>query len=358
MNAQEVTSGVRSFWHPPTWALMDMALAGILWLGLALPVLAVLVMFSSILGVRRFLLLRFPASPPWWATLCCGLLGVLLITLASLGTTSLLDNDTGLPAMADSLTQALIVLQGWVPQNLSSFIPGTSEDLFALAGQWVQKHAGVIPAMGAKLTKMAFHLVIGLLVGGMAAHAYMYRVPSGLELSPHSLTHRMRVHVNRFRIAFEQVVFAQIYIAGTNAIFTGIFLALVMPALGFPIPFVKTLTALTFLLGLIPILGNIISNTLICAVSMTVSPWAAAIALAFLVIIHKLEYFLNAWIMGSRIKVQAYELLAAMLVLEAIFGTWGLVLAPVLYAYLREELRVAEGLSAPIVASTPESTEE
>lgn len=253
--------------------------------------------------------------------------------------------------MADSLTQALVVLQQWLPENFSDFIPASSDALLAKAGEWIQQHAGVLPALGVKLTKMTFHLVIGLLVGGMAAHAYMHKAPSDPELSPATLSSRMLVHLDRFRLAFERVVFAQVYISATNALFTGVFLALVMPALGFAIPFVKTLTALTFLLGLIPILGNIASNTLITAVAMTVSPWAAFIALAFLVIIHKLEYFLNAWIMGSRIKVQSYEMLSAMIILEAIFGVWGLVLAPVLYAYMREELRIAEGRESPLSPS-------
>lgn len=255
----------------------------------------------------------------------------------------MLDSETGLPAMADSLTNGLVILQQWLPVYFSGFIPASSDALFEMAMSWLQKHAGVLPSLGVKLTKLTFHLVIGLLVGGMAAHAYMHRVPSGFEISSSSFSRQMLTHVNRFRLCFERVVFAQVYIAGTNAIFTGVFLALVMPQLGFEMPFVKTLTALTFVLGLIPILGNILSNILICGISLTISPWASLVALVFLITIHKLEYFLNAWIMGSRIKVQSYELLAAMLVLEAVFGTWGLVLAPVIYAYIREELRISEG---------------
>ena len=293
--------------------------------------------------------------------MCCTLLGALLVFLSSLGATSLLDSETGLPAMADSLTSGLVILQQWLPVYFSSFIPASSDALFEMAMSWLQKHAGVLPSLGVKLTKLSFHLVIGLLVGGMAAHAYMHRVPSGFEVSSSSFSRQMLTHVNRFRLCFERVVFAQVYIAGTNAIFTGIFLALVMPQFGFEIPFVKTLTALTFVLGLIPILGNILSNILICGISLTVSPWASLMALVFLITIHKLEYFLNAWIMGSRIKVQSYELLAAMLVLEAVFGTWGLVLAPVIYAYIREEIRVSEGFlpkASPQEISPSINTEE
>jgi len=55
--------------------------------------------------------------------------------------------------------------------------------------------------------------------------------------------------------------------------------------------------------------------------------------------VHKLEYFLNAHFVGSRIQVPTYALLASMLMLEAGFGTAGLVAAPVYCAWLTRELR-------------------
>jgi predicted PurR-regulated permease PerM len=56
------------------------------------------------------------------------------------------------------------------------------------------------------------------------------------------------------------------------------------------------------------------------------------------VVIHKLEYFLNATIVGSRIHARAWELLVAMLVMEAAFGLAGLIAAPIYYAYVKNEL--------------------
>jgi predicted PurR-regulated permease PerM len=60
-------------------------------------------------------------------------------------------------------------------------------------------------------------------------------------------------------------------------------------------------------------------------------------------VIHKLEYFLNARIVGAHIRASAWELLLAMLLMESAFGIVGLVAAPVYYAYLKDEL-VARGL--------------
>ena len=97
--------------------------------------------------------------------------------------------------------------------------------------------------------------------------------------------------------------------------------------------------AVTFIVGLLPVIGNLISNTLIVVVGLSQSLEAAAGCLVFLVVVHKLEYFVNARIVGSQIQARAWELLLAMLVMEAAFGITGVVAAPIYYAYLKDELK-------------------
>ena len=138
---------------------------------------------------------------------------------------------------------------------------------------------------------------------------------------------------------FRNIVFAQAKIAAVNAFFTWIYLGVVLPLVGVKLPFAGTLVIITFVAGLIPILGNILSNSAIVIVSLGYSFQMAMTSLLFLVSIHKLEYFLNAKIVGSQIKANAWELLTAMLVMEAAFGLPGLVAAPVYYAYLKSELK-------------------
>jgi predicted PurR-regulated permease PerM len=104
------------------------------------------------------------------------------------------------------------------------------------------------------------------------------------------------------------------------------------------LPLTKTLIAITFLAGLLPVIGNLISNTVIFVVALSNSTYVALVALIFLVVIHKLEYFLNARIVGTRIRASAWELLLAMIVLEVAFGIAGLIAAPVYYAYIKNEL--------------------
>ncbi|MCA3799596.1 MAG: hypothetical protein IOC32_02255, partial [Burkholderia sp.] len=50
------------------------------------------------------------------------------------------------------------------------------------------------------------------------------------------------------------------------------------------------------------------------------------------------EYFLNAKIIGGQIESRAWELLLAMLIMEAAFGLPGVIAAPIFYAYLKREL--------------------
>jgi predicted PurR-regulated permease PerM len=81
-----------------------------------------------------------------------------------------------------------------------------------------------------------------------------------------------------------------------------------------------------------------VSNAIIVVLSLSVSLSAAVASLIFLVVIHKLEDFLNAHIVGTQVHAHAWELLVAMLGMEAAFGLPGLVAAPIYYAYLKDEL--------------------
>ena len=60
--------------------------------------------------------------------------------------------------------------------------------------------------------------------------------------------------------------------------------------------------------------------------------------MVFLVVIRKLDYFVNARVMGTRIHARAWELLLAMLAMDAIFGIPGGVAAPIYYAHRKTEL--------------------
>jgi predicted PurR-regulated permease PerM len=135
------------------------------------------------------------------------------------------------------------------------------------------------------------------------------------------------------------VVFAQVWISLINTLATWVYLDLVLPGFGIDVPLVKSLILLTFFIGLLPIIGNLLSNSAIVIVCLSLGLPVAVASLVFLIVIHKLEYFLNARIVGSHINARAWELLIAMLFMEAAFGITGLIAAPIFYAYFKEELR-------------------
>jgi len=126
---------------------------------------------------------------------------------------------------------------------------------------------------------------------------------------------------------------AQVAISTINTILTAVFLH----AMGFP--FKNFLILTTFVCGLIPIIGNVISNIAIVSAGLTISVQLATFGLGYLVVIHKLEYILNSRIVGSSIDTPMWMTLLGLIVGEAMMGVPGVLLAPALLHYVRAELR-------------------
>jgi predicted PurR-regulated permease PerM len=141
---------------------------------------------------------------------------------------------------------------------------------------------------------------------------------------------------NRFSIFYESfatVMGAQIVISAINTTLTAIFL------FWNDFPYAKVLVGVTFLCGLLPIIGNIISNTLIVGVAFTISPKMALFALIFLVVLHKTEYFLNSKIIGDRIQNPMWLTLIGLVLGEKLMGIPGMILAPVILHYIKVEAK-------------------
>jgi predicted PurR-regulated permease PerM len=222
-----------------------------------------------------------------------------------------------------------------LPLWAQSYLPENTADVQNAAASWLREHASQLGSVGQGVGLFLFHLVIGLVAGGLIAvqGAVGYGEPGPLALA-------LKRRVELLSEAFYSIVFSQIRISALNTTLTAIYLAIVLPLFDVHLPLVKTMIAVTFVAGLLPVLGNLISNTVIVIVSLSDSPSVAVAALIYLVFIHKLEYFVNARIIGSRIQARAWELLIAMVSMEAAFGLAGLVAAPIYYAYLKDELKV------------------
>ena len=248
-----------------------------------------------------------------------------------------LSDDGSYPVLVKKMADLIELSRNQITEWIADYLPESAEALQQTLTAWMREHAGQAKHIGEQTGRTIAHLIIGMVIGAMAA---LYDTTRIHHFKP--LAAAMHKRVVNLHQAFRQIVFAQVQIAAINAIFTGVFLLLILPLAGIHLPFVKTMILVTFVAGLLPVIGNLISNTVIVVISLSHSLSTAGLALLFLVTIHKLEYFLNAKIVGTKINARAWELLSAMLVMEALFGIAGVIAAPVFYAYIKSELSQAE----------------
>ncbi len=257
-----------------------------------------------------------------------------IVAVATFEFIAFLKSDRGsLPALMGKMAEIIENSRAQLPAWLADSLPSQADAIRDMFVPWLREHAAELQRIGAETVRVFAHLLIGMVIGAMVS---LREVLDKENSGP--LAKALGERVFRLGEAFRRIVFAQIRISAVNTIFSGIYLAIVLPLFGVHLPLVKTMIAVTFLAGLLPVIGNLISNTAIFIISLAHSPMVAVTSLSYLIIIHKLEYFLNARIVGSQIKARAWELLTAMLVMESIFGLAGLAAAPICYAWLKDEL--------------------
>ena len=243
----------------------------------------------------------------------------------------------GFSALMSATAETLEKVKKSLPDSLSVAIPGTAAELQDNAVEFLREHGKGLSAAGAEGLITLAHILIGMVVGGMTSIASVKTVDNitGFLEALHTRTKMLAV-------SFEKVVFAQFKISLVNTVLTALYLCLILPACGIHLPMVMLLIVLTLIAGLVPVIGNLISNFVIVVLSLGTSLMVGGMSLLFLIIVHKLEYFLNARIIGHEVNAKAWELLCAMIVLEAVFGLHGVIAAPILYAWLKAELSINE----------------
>ncbi|WP_284336669.1 AI-2E family transporter [Comamonas sp. NoAH] len=236
--------------------------------------------------------------------------------------------------LLDFLAHTVLELQQKLPPELGVLLPqGAAEIQQAIATNLATK-AGALAMAGKAWLGGLLHAYVGLLIGTLAAVR-----PRTLPRAP--LTQALQRRVMLLGEAFRQIVAAQFWIALFNTCLTALFLLLILPVFDMALPYTPALIMLTFIAGLIPIVGNLFCNVVLTIVGLSVSPLAAAVCLGFLILIHKAEYVINARVVGQRTHMAVWELLTVMFIAESVFGPAGLVAAPLFYAYLKKELEAA-----------------
>jgi predicted PurR-regulated permease PerM len=270
----------------------------------------------------------------WLAVAALAILTITALMAAGFAITALVKSEVKTPeVLSTKLNEIVTEARDKLPSFLTDSFPGDVDDLKALASNWLDEHAKEVQEFGKDVLHFFVRGFFGMVIGGLIS---VLEVTRGTTAKP--LAAALIKRISRFATSFRQIVFAQVQISALNTVLTAIFIFAVLPVLGIHLPLSKTLIAVTFFAGLLPVIGNLISNTAIFIAGLSVSIYAGVFALIFLVVIHKLEYFFNARIVGSSIYARAWELLIAMLVMEVAFGVGGLVIAPIYYAYVKGEL--------------------
>lgn len=258
----------------------------------------------------------------------------LIALLGVLSTSVVRENFERLPALMNRMAEIIEQSRSHMPAWLSAYIPSDAAQIRRTLVEWLRGNAYIFQNAGIDIGRVFMHIVIGMVIGALLS---LEKAVASTGGGP--LTREIAARGLRLSTSFRQVVFAQIWISGINASLTALYLMLILPLMGVNLPFTKTMVVLTFVVGLLPILGNLVSNTVIFVVSLSHSLIVALGALGYLIVIHKLEYFLNARIIGSQIRARAWEMLTAMILLESAFGITGLIAAPIYYAYMKSEFR-------------------
>jgi predicted PurR-regulated permease PerM len=320
-----------------SWLIAGVLLLIIVKYHLLAAVFAGFVVYELVYLLVELLRLRRLAGK-WAKVVAVALLASAIVTLLTAGTflaaAFIRGGAAALPNLVATMAEIIETSRDLLPVGLEDNVPQNVEELKLAAAEWLRAHAGDLQIVGHESIRAMVHILIGMVIGGILSLREVIPRKSGAA----PLAEALLARVERFGDAFRRVVFAQVRIAGINAFLTWLYLGVALPMMGYELPYTNVLIGVTFMAGLLPVIGNLVSNTVIVVVSLSKSFMLAVSSLAFLVVIHKLEYFLNAHIIATRIRAKAWELLVAMLVMEALFGFRGLIAAPVFYAYVKDEL--------------------
>ena len=252
-----------------------------------------------------------------------------------IGIVTLMRNSgESVPLLMQSMAQIIEDARAILPDGLHAYVPDDAETLRRTIAEWLRSNAGSLQLAGRGIGRSLVHVLMGMIIGALLS---MQKAAQPHERRP--LTEEIARHAASLASAFQRVVFAQFWISLINTFFTWLYLDVVLRA-------VRHRPAAGENPGGAHLRGRPAAHHRQPDLEhrhrhRVPEPGRAggAASLVYLVVIHKLEYFLNARIIGSHIKARAWELLIAMLVMEAAFGITGLIAAPIFYAYFKEELR-------------------
>lgn len=325
-----------SRWYAPL--VIVTGLFGIMFLHLVPVYLAGLLVFFAVRKTASLMPKRwYPRLASWLAFLILLAVTLFVIRTLYLGGVKYIHNAIANRALMNTLDL------GWdrFLSNLSpatvQYLPPSFESLIDNFTDLIGAHWATVGALSHSIFHGVVLSIVGIAVGVLIAlepkHTYV------------GVFDTLAKEVERVARGFWGVLSSQFVISLINTSLTCIYLFVMLPKADVHLPYPVFLVMVTFVAGLLPVLGNLISNTVIVLMSFTVSALVAVSSLVFLILIHKLEYFLNAKIIAMNIHAKPWELLMALVVGDAAFGLSGLMVAPFFYGYYK--LLIKENVRSP-----------
>jgi len=316
---------------------ITLVLVGLLQLGG--PFLALLFSYLVLARLSRFI-------PNKWATLAIFILVVAGITYTAAHFTRAAVN--ALPTIADKSIPSAIE---WAEEHDLNLPFTDFEGLKATAMTTIKDQAKYLGDF-ANFARHASTTFVFIIIAIVCAVSMFFNGRLDLSRESHKVRNNLysvysdeiTARFSDFYQSFSMVIGAQMTISAINTVLTAIFV------FSIGLPYAPVVIGLTFLCGLFPIVGNILSNTVIVFVAFLVSGKMAIAALIFLVVIHKLEYFLNSKIIGARIRNPIWLTLIGLIVGEKLMGVPGMVLSPVVLNYIRVEMSKIEVAPKPVLS--------
>lgn len=237
------------------------------------------------------------------------------------------------PAMAKRLAAQGLEWKAQLPAAIADRLPENDVEMQQMIAESITAQMPGIAGAGKSWASGAMLALIGWVIGLLMANIGPMRPSCG------PLARALRKRAGRFAAMFKQIVVAQFFVACANTVCAAIFMFAILPLSGHTLPWAPALVGLTMILSMLPVAGNVVCNAIVTLVALSVGPGVAIASLAYLVTVHKMEYIINAKVVGARVDTSIWELLLAMFVFEAVFGIAGLVAAPLFYAYAKSELK-------------------
>ena len=142
--------------------------------------------------------------------------------------------------------------------------------------------------------------------------------------------------VHRFIIILGRLFEVQLMICVINTIA----MVIVLTFLNFP--YLIGFAILIFILGLIPVVGVLISLVPLTVTAFIIGDWhTVLVILVAVAVIHFMEsYFLHPHFMSQRTHMPILVILLNLIIMEKVFGVWGLIIGLPILTFLLDFFRI------------------